>query len=265
MENIELFFLSEKICKAKVVNSITYIEEQPEDATIKSVANQEVKAEEKVIGKRLIGILLISIGIFSFIYAIKAIFAGEVFTTIMGALLVFFVAFLIGVSLFIRRKAVTPISAFNKYWRCFFDAPDNIISNEITPYTDIVALFNPRTNVIDKLQSFYPVHVDIDENEIIQFVAGIAETIDKLFADFPSKKESDSSELFYGVNCCKKNECSFSKINETLYSVKGRMNILKGYMKGKSVEGYCVQLYLETYFVKLGKYWSPINPIPRFK
>ena len=54
---------------------------------------------------------------------------------------------------------------------------------------------------------------------------------------------------------------NISKINETLLSLDGNINIFRCY-NNDPID--CIRLNMCMYFVKLEEYWVPVNPIPQF-
>jgi len=264
MQKFENFFIEDKNHKIPVVNSIKLIEKQPEETLLNSLSQKEVRNEKGVFVKRIIGVLFFIVAIIQFIGIFINLFRGyyeglyDFKWWIHLFVLLFFTG--IGAGLFRRKKAVTPISAFQKYWESYFQTPDASPFFKTSP--NIVGLFFPLANVNNNLKSFYPVNIELDEEKIVQFVACMAENIEKHYVDL--SQENENLELVYGVTIKEKKEnYSISEINETLLSVDGCINIFKCY-KGKHVTGYCIKLNICTYFVKLGKYWAPVNPIPQF-
>lgn len=277
MEQFENFSIEDKLYKAPVVCLIKLTEEHPNETLLNSLSQKEIlnENEKVVLIKRIVGALSFIASIVSFILIFYFKSAGDAFGDIqifdgaafnpMIIVMVFatFLFLILGFVLISRNKAVTPKSAFNKYMECYFNVPD-VFSVNIKHLPNVAGLFLPFSRVIEKLKSFYPiVNIEIDKEEIVNFVANMTEIIEKHYADFPMEKENKDSEFIYGVTHTIKRD--ISKISETLMLVNGNMDILKFYSKGKKVEGNCIILNISTYFAKIGKYWMPVNPVPRFK
>jgi len=268
-DKFEKFVMEDKVYSLPVVDSINLTEEQPDEALISKLAQKEVLGEKGILIKRIIGTILYIVAISQIIGVFVNMFSGYYkspfdFNFIMH-MVIFLVLVVLASILFHRNKAVSPIPAFRKYWGSYFATPDDDNPIKITPSSNIVGIFHPLTVVVKKLQLFYPVSLEIDEEKIVQFVAKMAEIIDKHYADLPPDNEAAGVESTYGV-AGPQNANSFvvSTINETLQSVDGSMNIFKFYRQGKTIKGNCIKLNIRTYIVKLGKYWAPANPVPKF-
>ena len=270
MERFEDFLMEDKQYKVPVVSSITLTEEQPGEALLNRLTQKEVRNEKGIVVKRVFGVLCLIAAIIQFIGIIVSVFRGYYDGGIWDVrfiihLIVFGVFMVVAAALFYRNKAVTPISAYMKYCGSYFNAPDGNFELNITPLSNIVGIFRPLANVVEKLKSLYPVSIEIDEKEIVQFVGNVAEVVEKHYAGLPQDKGNDGSKFVYGVTCRKKTECHvISKISETLLSIDGGINIFRFYTHGKTVTGNCIKLNMRIYCVQVGKYWIPVNPVPRF-
>ena len=266
MEKIESFLYDQKNYKAKVINSIRLTEEQPDEATLNMHTQKGIHGEKGIFIKKIGGILFLiaaivqTIGIF--INMFKGFYRDLFDYRLLFHFFVLIILGSIGAILLKRKNAVTPLAAFRKYWGdCYFCTSDD---TTITPSPNVVGIFYPLANVVENLQSFYPVSIELDDEEITNFVGCMSEVIVKHFADFPSPKGNEGLELVYGVTCQnRKDYHCISKINETLMTVNSGMNIFR-YYNGKPKESYCIKLNIHMYCIKLGKYWAPVNTVPKF-
>lgn len=268
MEKTENFLMDDKSYSLPVAGFIHLTEDIPNATSLNKFTQNEIQNEKGIVVKRIAGVVCFIVAALAFFEALKFGFTSAIDawdTTVWGGFLTFFIFGILGGALFRRNKAVSPIPAFMKFWMSYFNVPNDILTMNITPSSNITGLFNLLGNVISNLQLFYPVNIDVETEEVVQCVAGIAEAIDKYYVDLSAKKGNESGELMYGVTCPKKTECFVSNINDTLLYVSGCINIFEFYMQGKTAKGNCIKLNIRTYFVKLGKYWAPVNPVPKFK
>ena len=269
MENINKFFMNDKSYRLPVVASINLTEEQPDKALLHEVAQMEVKKEKGVFVKRVAGTLFLIVAIIQFIGIIMLAFQGYYkglwdYRLIIHLIVLMVFGTLASV-LFQRKKAKSPDTAFWKYWESYFKFPDFGTKN-IKPLTSFRDLFCPPAQSVANLQSFYPVSIEIKEEEIIQFAASMTEIIEKHFTELTIDKGNKDKEFIYGVNYHNEdNNYSISEINETLVLVNCGIHILKFYFQGKEIEGNCIRLNVYMYIAKSGEYWAPVNHVPKFK
>ena len=269
MENIRKFFMNDKSYRLPVVGSINLTEEQPDKALLNEFAQMEVKKEKGVFIKSVVGILFLFLAFMQLIGMIILGFHGyyegawdDRFRIHGFILLVFGV---LATVLFRRKKAKSPNTAFWKYWESYLEFPTFGRKN-IKPLTSFRGLFYPPAQSVANLQSFYPVSIEIKEEEIIQFAASMVEIIEKHFTELTINKGNKNKEFIYGVDYHNEDDnYSISEINETLVLVNCGINILKFYFQGKEVEGSCIRLNVSMYIAKLGEYWAPVNRVPKFK
>lgn len=263
------FKMGDELYDVSIANSIKLTEEQPDEVLLNRLAQKEVIDEKGVFAKRMLGIpfLIAAIGVLVFVH-IRTAYIDTMQSIVVLRVGYIVSAFLLSVGgfLIIRNKAVKPISAFIKYWKSYFNAPGLDIGTIITPSSDVSGLFFPLAKIIKSIQLLYPVNIEINEEEIGRFIGNMTKIIEKNCAVLPQEKGNENLQFVYGVtlNTQKLFRTKFSKINETLLSIDGDIDIFRLYSQEKTVNGNCIRLNTRMYFVKLGKYWTPVNPIPRF-
>jgi len=267
MEKFENFAIEDKSYSLPVISYLHLTEKQPDEVSLNRLTQKEIQSEKGIIVKRVFGTIFLIVAITQIVGIFINIFSGNYDQFLdyrfIIHIIVFAVLCAIALALFHRNKAVSPRPAFRKYWMSYLNAEEDTI--KITPSSSIAGLFFPFSEVISRLQLFYPVSIEIDEKEIVQFIAGISKVIEKKFADFPEDSGNEIIELKYGVTCpIRSDYFSISKINENLLSVNSSINIFRFYPKGKTQKGSCITLMIRTYVVKLGKYWALVNPVPQF-
>ena len=266
MESFENFTIEDKAYSFPVIGYLHLTEKEPDEASLNRLIQKEIHSEKGIFVKRVFGTIFLVVAITQIVGIFINIFIGvydQMFDyRFIIHIIVFAVLCGLAIALFRRNKAVSPNQAFRKYWMSYFKADEEAI--KITPSSSIAGLFFPFSDVLSQLKLFYPVQIEIDKKEIVQFIADMSKVIEKKFADLPEDRGKEIIELKYGVTCPRKSYYfSTSEINENLLSVNSSINIFRFYPKGKTLKGSCIILTIHTYVVKLGKYWALVNPVPR--
>ena len=266
-------FLKGKRYKVPVIDTINLTEKQPDAAIILQLTKSEISNEKGIFAQKLKGLLLLliaAIALTLYFYFFKSDNAIFFIGGFIGGVLTFTFAMVIGglalIGLFLlfkTTKANSVSKAFLKYWiGGYFKAPAYMMSNAnlaLTLSSNLNDLFFSSALIIENIKMLYPVPIDVDEKKVSQFTSQLSKIITAGYANFPFDEDS---ELLYGVIYPMKPNFIISKVNETFQSVESNVSIFR--LTEKSFKIECVNLNIRMYFVKLGKYWAPVNSISQF-
>ena len=258
MKKYAELIIEDEIHKVLVVNSVGLKEERPDDTLIHNLAQKTVRGEEKkVFIKKVLGIIFLIAAIVQIISIFIGMFMGlyEIFDfRFFTNMIVFMILAVIGIVLFRRNKAVNPVQSFKKYWGSYLKTP-NDFTNNVIPCSSIANLFYSPAAVIANLQKLYPISIEFNEEEISLFITRLSEVIKTCYP----YESNESLKFVYGVLT---EDYCISEINETLLTVEGDVDIFR-YCVENPDAGNCLTLNVCMYFIKLGKYWAPVNSVPQ--